>query len=634
MRSSHQDSAPRKERSGRSKPAGGGKSGHSDLMGRLLRLESLEERRLLTGISPALSAVSDAPGDSGPAAIAQGMSPNSSYYSPPWISTAYGANNITFGATAGNGTGQTIVIVDAYRDTTITSDLTAFDTAYSIAAPPSFTIKNETGGSNLNSVPKDTNVEAQGPSDGNWDLETSLDVEWAHAMVPDAKIVLIETNSNNNSDLFTGATTAATLGTVVSMSWGQLEFGGETSDDSDFTASGVTFLAATGDAGNPGNYPAFSPNVVAVGGTDLSASSNGGSAPYAYVSETAWSGSGVGFSTQETEPSYQDPVQSNGHRAIPDVVANAGVGVWVYDSNNNTNNSGNWFGGWGGTSLATPIWAGLVAIADQGRVVEGGTALGGVSQTLPALDTAPATDFHKITSSTYDDVTGLGSPYANLLVPDLAAYGEATQLGVTTQPPSAVGANTAFGLAVGAEDSTGTVDTSYTGTITISLGNNPGGSTLGGTLTATAVDGVATFSNLTLNQLGTGYTLHASATGLTTTTTSSFNVTTAPVVTPSGTTNTFTVGGSAVAVDSGVDGVVGRQRSDRRHGDDLVRHAAVGRHAQLHQSERHHRQLQARRADPERQRHAGPVPDRLAVGHVLHDQHQHHHAIGFDRRRR
>ena len=129
--------------------------------------------------------------------------------------------------------------------------------------------------------------------------------------------------------------------------------------------------------------------------------------------------------------------------------------------------------------------------------------------------------------------------------------GTATELTVTAQPP-AVATGAAFGLTVVAEDAAGTMDPTYNGPVTISLANNPGGSTLGGTLTATAVDGVATFTNLTLNQPGTGYTLQATATGLSTATTSSFNVVAAPVVTPSGTTNIFTVGGAAVAVDSGL----------------------------------------------------------------------------------
>ena len=365
--------------------------------------------------------------------------------------------------------------------------------------------------------------------------------------------MLVEALSNSTSNLFTAVTEAAKLGSVVSMSFSQSEFVGETADDSDFTSSGVTYLAATGDDGNPGGYPAFSPNVVAVGGTDLYTYSNNGSPPYSYDYETYWSDSGDGISTQETEPTYQDTDQASGYRAIPDVVANAGVGVWIYDSFNNTNGGGDWYGV-GGTSLSTPIWAGLIAIADQGRVAAGQTTLSGATQTLPALYTAPSTDFHKITNGTYDDITGLGSPVANLLVPALVGVGTvgtATELTVTAQP-SSITTGSAFGLTVVAEDAAGTMDPTYNGPVTLSLANNPGGGTLGGTLTATAVDGVATFTNLTVSQAGNGYTLQAAASGLSSATTSSLNVLAAPVVTPSGTTNLFRDGGAAVAVDSSV----------------------------------------------------------------------------------
>ncbi len=98
-------------------------------------------------------------------------------------------------------------------------------------------------------------------------------------------------------------------------------------------------------------------------------------------------------------------------------------------------------------------------------------------------------------------------------------------LDVTTQPPSSVTAGSDFGLTVTAETSPGTVDTGFTGTVTVALENNPTGATLGGTVTATATDGVATFSTLLLDTAGTGYTLMATANGLTSAETDSFDVT-------------------------------------------------------------------------------------------------------------
>ncbi len=99
------------------------------------------------------------------------------------------------------------------------------------------------------------------------------------------------------------------------------------------------------------------------------------------------------------------------------------------------------------------------------------------------------------------------------------------QLVVTVQPPGSISVGSGFGLTVTAEDSSGNVLTSFNGTVTVALSNNPGAATLGGTLTATAQDGVATFSGLTLNEPGMGYTLQVSSSGLTTATTSAFNVT-------------------------------------------------------------------------------------------------------------
>ena len=153
-----------------------------------------------------------------------------------------------------------------------------------------------------------------------------------------------------------------------------------------------------------------------------------------------------------------------------------------------------------GTSAASPIWAGLIAIADQGRALAGGTPLTGYTQTLPALYSLPAADFHDIVNGNngdpaepgYDLATGLGTPVANLLVPDLADYDLPSQMAIQTEPPSSVVAGTTFGLTVQVEDSLGNAVSG--GTVTVALGNDPGGATLGGTLTEPVVDGLATFT--------------------------------------------------------------------------------------------------------------------------------------------
>ncbi len=184
--------------------------------------------------------------------------------------------------------------------------------------------------------------------------------------------------------------------------------------------AGVTFLASTGDSGSPGEFPAYSPNVVAVGGTTLTINGN------SYVSEVGWSDSGGGQSSYESEPTFQNGVQTSGYRQIPDVSfdADPNSGVAIYDSYD-YGSATPWIQV-GGTSVASPCWAGLVAIGDQLRTSAGLTTMDGPTQALPLLYGMKAADFHDITSGSnggftahvgYDEVTGIGTPVANNLVP-------------------------------------------------------------------------------------------------------------------------------------------------------------------------------------------------------------------------
>jgi subtilase family serine protease len=286
---------------------------------------------------------------------------------------------------------------------------------FNVAGGPTLTVRNQTGGTAL-----PTNSGASG-----WSVEESLDVQWAHAIAPQANIVLFEANSASMSDLMTAVQAAAAHSgvSVVSMGWGTPEFPGETSYDSYFTTPNVTFLASTGDSGSPGQYPAYSPNVVAVGGTTLTLGGNN------YGSETGWSGSGGGQSSYESEPSYQAWVQNSGMRETPDVSfdADSNTGAAVYDSYDYGRPM------WmqvGGTGLSASCWAGLIAITDQFRLYQGIGLLGGLSRTLPALySIGDFGDFNDVTSgsnggysagSGYDMVTGLGTPAAEGLMYDLA----------------------------------------------------------------------------------------------------------------------------------------------------------------------------------------------------------------------
>jgi Subtilase family len=348
-------------------------------------------------------------------------------FTPYQIRHAYGFDAINFTkrttVVPGNGAGQTIAVIDPFDDPQIANDLAAFDSAFGIPAPPSFQEVGQTGGP----VPTQTNE--------GWAVETSLDVEWAHALAPGANILLVEANSDFLTDLFAGAQFAATQAgvSVVNMSFGSGEFQTEASYDSMFTTphghQGVTFVASTGDTGAPGEYPAYSPNVLAVGGTSLTLDAAGN-----YASETGWGsgagqpGSGGGQSLVEREPAFQMSVQHSGMRQIPDVAfdADPNTGVPICDTLGFSGQTG-WFQT-GGTSFAAPAWSALMAIGNQGRVLAGkGTLLD--RQAAKALYGLPAGDFHDIVAGNngypagpgYDMVTGRGSPLAAKVVAGLVS---------------------------------------------------------------------------------------------------------------------------------------------------------------------------------------------------------------------
>jgi len=389
-------------------------------------------------------------------------------FTPVDIRNYYGINDINFGSVAGTGAGETIAIVDAYSQPAFvpssnagfdSSDLHIFDNEFDLPDPPSFVMLNENGGATLPTTYM-----------SGWALETALDVEWSHAIAPQANILLVEASSSNFSDLLTAVNEARNYPGVVavSMSWGDTEgdiegSGGisgllatESSYDAYFTTpSGhtpITFTAATGDSGAGGTvYPAFSPNVLSVGGTSIVPSDYSAD----YGSETVWNdqygATGGGISLAEPQPGYQSIVtQSTTNRTVPDVAfdADPATGVWVLDTSQPptpTNPNPGYFQV-GGTSLGAPSWAGLIAIADQGRALIGLTSLNGATQTLPRIYQLSSSDFHDVTSGSndgysaepgYDLTTGRGSPVANLLIPDLA--GGATVTGQIFQDNNADG---------------------------------------------------------------------------------------------------------------------------------------------------------------------------------------------------
>jgi subtilase family serine protease len=342
-----------------------------------------------------------------------------SVYTPAQIRTAYQFNQTSY-----TGAGQTIAIVDAYSNPNISADLATFDRQWGVAAPPSFKVVNQNGGTQ------------PPPSNSGWWLEIALDVEWAHAIAPGANILLVEANSNYYSDLLKAVDYAAAHANVVSMSWGSGEFSAETWNTYDghfANHPGVTFVASAGDSGAPPEWPSISPNVVSVGGTTLRIQSNG-----TYISETGWGSGGGGISAFEPKPSYQSSVtQSATNRTSPDVAydGDPSTGFYVYDASN---------GGWwqvGGTSAGAPQWAALIALADQGRAANGKSDLSS-TDTLTSIYAMPAGNFHDITSgyngnlagSGYDLVTGRGSPIANLVINSLVNY--ASGASIKASPPA------------------------------------------------------------------------------------------------------------------------------------------------------------------------------------------------------
>jgi hypothetical protein len=191
----------------------------------------------------------------------------------------------------------------------------------------------------------------------------------------------------------------------------------------------VAFVGAAGDGGAAGAlWPALSPNVLAVGGTLLAVDGAGN-----YLAESAWGGSAGGASRFEGAPAGQRAVTGSAARLGPDVSYNA-ADYAVY-----TSVPINGLVGWmttGGTSAGTPQWAGLLAVADQGRALAGKPAL---TDAVSAVYGLPASDFHDVTTGGngvvnagpgYDAITGRGTPYADRIVSGLVGGG-------TVSPPPA-----------------------------------------------------------------------------------------------------------------------------------------------------------------------------------------------------
>ncbi|WP_246277382.1 S53 family peptidase [Neobacillus endophyticus] len=332
-------------------------------------------------------------------------------YTPAKIKKAYGLDKVS-----ADGSGQTIAIVDAFGSPTIQNDLQVFNNQFGLPQA-ALTIAYPNG------KPSKT--------DGGWALETALDVEWVHAIAPKAKILLVVAKSASITNLLSAVDYATSKGVqVVSNSWGGSEFTGEASYDPHFQHTGTVYVASSGDNGSGVSWPASSPNVLSVGGTNLQLDSTG-----SYISEAGWSGSGGGTSTYEVRPNYEDLWQNvvGNHRGNPDVSwdADPNTGVAVYDSTLYNGQKG-WYQV-GGTSFGSPCWAALIALADQGRTTPL-TSQSAISQLYSIAGSTNSTgyvnNYHDVltgsnggytSQSGFDLVTGVGSPKADALIPALVS---------------------------------------------------------------------------------------------------------------------------------------------------------------------------------------------------------------------
>ncbi len=324
-------------------------------------------------------------------------------FGPSQLQSAYALT----AASAADGAGRTIAVVDAFDDPTAAADLATYRSSAGLPVVPSFEKLNQNGATSP--------LPAEAPASDDWTLEESLDLDMASAICPLCKIVLVEATNDSGTGLDVAENAAAGVAGYISNSWG----GGETSSDTtldstDFNHPGDVITASAGDSDFGVIYPATSPNVVAVGGTSLSTASNSrGWTEKVWNTTQGSEGTGSGCSTIEPQPSWQTALGLTGctKRIDNDVAADAdpNTGVAVYDTSN-----GN--GGWnevGGTSASSPMLASMYALAGNA----GNTPADDIyTHTANFFDVTTGNDgtcspAYLCTAETgYDGPTGIGTP--------------------------------------------------------------------------------------------------------------------------------------------------------------------------------------------------------------------------------
>ncbi|RAR79731.1 hypothetical protein AX018_102553 [Paracidovorax anthurii] len=427
-------------------------------------------------------------------------------YTPAQVRAAYGLPALpAAGATptaqqaAQMGAGQTIYLVAARHGPNVAAELATFNqkfglptcaakvlpatTALPLAAPAA------TAGCELWVAYATTagGLSATAPAyDAGWATEIALDVQWSHAIAPAARIVLIEAPDPSVSSLAAAVRLANAMGPgQVSMSFGAAEGAWTPGLESTFTGTRMGYLAATGDSGAGVTWPAVSSGVLGVGGTTLTYGGTGSR------SEVAWSSTGGGTSAYLPTPAYQQSglpgVGTVARRTVADVAMNAdpttGQYLAVIPQGAST---AQWLSA-GGTSLSTPMWSGLLAVAGALRAQAGREPLGrphtviyGTVGAQPANYAAGFLDVSAGQHGTcaactaragYDQLTGLGTPRAQ----DLLALLAGTAVAV---PPPTVGSAAVSGVA--GQPLSFTASVAATNPVTFSLAGAPAGMAISG----------------------------------------------------------------------------------------------------------------------------------------------------------
>lgn len=379
---------------------------------------------------------------------------------PNWRST------LTPEQVASMGAGQTLYLINAFHDTNIAQELAAFNDRFGL---PPCEVRRMTpqqalplaaasvSGCELLIVASTSAGDISvGIPDYNsaWASEAALDVQWAHATAPLARLVLIEAPNANLSSMLGAIKLANRMGPgVVSMSFGCAEDSWTDALDTLFASDSMSYLAATGDQGPELAWPAVSPRVLAVGGTTLRYADG------AARTESSWSATGGGFSAYTPAPAYQNGaiygLAGRAMRGVADVALNADPNTGQYVARIAPGATLPTWVSAGGTSLATVQWAGLLAVANAQRALAGKPALGAPHAVLygqiAALPGAYAAAFDDITSGAhgncascaatpgYDTLSGLGTPKVQglLALLGLGQTGPTTPTG--TQKPSGLG---------------------------------------------------------------------------------------------------------------------------------------------------------------------------------------------------